>query len=151
MKYYILYNLETKLKNVMEAKKRIDYIDLLKGFCILWIIWIHTYHPSFVGGPFRIPLFFFLSGIFFKDCNFKQFVIKRVNSLIIPFLFFYLLSTGIKLILSFSSFYSFNISSFWELFLCSPRHDYLSINIPLWFLLCIFWIHLLYRALYRGG
>lgn len=25
---------------------RVDYIDLLKGFCILWVIWFHTDYPG---------------------------------------------------------------------------------------------------------
>lgn len=135
----------------MIEKVRIDYIDLLKGFCILWIIWIHTYHPSFIQGPYRIPLFFFLSGIFFKDCNYKLFMAKRINSLLIPFFFFYVLSCGMKMLVSAFPFYSFNISSFLELFHLEPGHDYLTINVPLWFLLCIFCIHLIYRILKRGG
>ena len=75
----------------MSEKKRILYIDYLKGLTILWVVWYHTPHPAFVGYSFRIPLFFFVSGIFFKAYPFREFVKKKVNTLVVPFVFFYLL------------------------------------------------------------
>lgn len=130
--------------------ERIDYIDLLKGFAILWIIWIHTTHPDFVGGPYRIPIFFFASGIFFKKRKFKEFFIKRLNTLIIPFLFFYLISYPFRIIVHFWDFRTlsnFNWLSILDLFKSVPQWDYLSVNVPLWFLLCIFVIQVIYYFL----
>lgn len=75
----------------MSEKKRIVYIDYLKGLTILWVVWFHTPHPSFVGYSFRLPLFFFVSGIFFKAYPFTEFVKKKVNTLVVPFIFFYFL------------------------------------------------------------
>ena len=77
-------------------KKRIEYIDLAKGVCILLVVFAHI-HPDLTRyswgvffDSFRMPLYFFLSGIFFKRYSgIQEFAIKKVNNLIIPLLFFY--------------------------------------------------------------
>lgn len=137
-------------QHINSHSERIDYIDLLKGFAILWIIWIHTTHPDFVGGPYRIPIFFFASGIFFKKRKFKEFLTKRLNTLIIPFFFFYLISYPFRIIVHFWDFRTlsnFNWLSILDLFKSVPQWDYLSVNVPLWFLLCIFVIQVIYYFL----
>ena len=52
----------------MAQKKRIEYIDCIKGFCILWVVTIHLGEnlPDWIMVPYRMPLFFFMSGIFFS-------------------------------------------------------------------------------------
>ena len=43
-----------------------------------------------VGNTFRMPLYYFLSGLFFKPYNgFFNFAIRKANKLLIPFFFFY--------------------------------------------------------------
>lgn len=71
------------------ASKRIDYIDYMKGLSIIWVVWYHTVHPWFVDFSFRIPLFFLVSGIFFKVIDIQIFAKKKFNQLVIPFFFFY--------------------------------------------------------------
>ena len=53
-------------------KKRIEYIDLAKGVCILLVVFAHI-HPDLTRyswgvffDSFRMPLYFFLSGHFFQ-------------------------------------------------------------------------------------
>lgn len=74
----------------MAQKKRIEYIDCIKGFCILWVVTIHLGEnlPDWIMVPYRMPLFFFMSGIFFSYKPFKPFLIRKINTLIIPLLFF---------------------------------------------------------------
>ncbi len=71
-------------------RKRIDWIDFLKGFLILTVMLGHT-----EGCPkilkvyiysFHMPLFFFLAGytMSIKNYTLNEFVIKKVKSLIIP-------------------------------------------------------------------
>lgn len=72
------------------GSKRIEYIDYLKGLSIIWVVWYHTAnHPEFVDYSFRIPLFFFISGIFFRTYTIKKFVKKKISTLVIPFILFY--------------------------------------------------------------
>ena len=33
---------------MIQAKQRIDFIDLVKGWVIFLVIWVHTDHPSWV-------------------------------------------------------------------------------------------------------
>lgn len=54
----------------MNATKRLEYIDFLKAVGILAVIWGHIYTRNdaiyqFVYS-FHVPLFFVLSGVFFK-------------------------------------------------------------------------------------
>ena len=88
-----------KLKEIMEGNqsRRIDFVDLTKGVCIILVVMAH------VGGAFeqldtnsmlscfRMPLYFFISGVFFKSYEgLFGFILRKINKLIIPFLFFYL-------------------------------------------------------------
>ena len=76
-------------------KNRIEYIDLMKGICIILIILLHNHiHSSNdsindILRNMRIPLYFCLSGLFFKEYNgFCDFITRKFNKLIIPFIFF---------------------------------------------------------------
>ena len=75
-----------------EAKMRIEYIDLAKGICILLVVWLHiTDSVKFAGLgetdivtkyclAFLMPLYFFLSGMFFKtDGHGWNFILKKIN------------------------------------------------------------------------
>lgn len=140
------------------AKQRIEYIDLAKGFCILLVVWVHL--SAFYSHPipcadffkaFRMPLYFFLSGCFFKAYNgFLDFTIRKINKLLIPFIFFYILT-------------SFIISNI-QVHLLGCECDFLSFsrlftapweetfpNEPLWFLLCLFEDSLLFYGIYNLG
>ncbi len=126
-----------------------DYIDLLKGITILWIIWIHTYHPDF--GGYRNPIFFFASGIFFKLDNFKSFFIKRTKTIIIPFFSFYLISLPFHILVHLWDFHSLNEFDWYMVFdiFKIDKFNYLRLNAPLWFLLSLFWIQTMSTVLFH--
>lgn len=75
-------------------EKRIGYIDIAKGIGILVIVLAHNdlagYHPTlhkFIYA-FHIPLFFFLSGMFFRPGRgFGETVTRRFNTLMKPYFF----------------------------------------------------------------
>ena len=75
-------------------EKRIGYIDIAKGLGILVIVLAHNdlagYHPTlhkFIYS-FHIPLFFFLSGMFFRpERTFSETLRRRFNTLLKPYLF----------------------------------------------------------------
>ena len=79
----------------MEIKKnRIEFVDLAKGVCILLVVLGHVgINLTTIGlENLRMPLYFMLSGLFFKNYGGgKYFFIKKVNKILIPFIFFYLL------------------------------------------------------------
>jgi polysaccharide biosynthesis protein PslL len=74
--------------------KRVGYIDIAKGLGILIIVLGHNdlagYHPTlhkFIYS-FHIPLFFFLSGMFFRpERSFGETARRRFNTLLKPYLF----------------------------------------------------------------
>ena len=81
------------------GKERIAYIDFMKGICIMLIVMGHVDdrvydmvlpHLNIALRTIQIPLFFFLSGLFFKTYGgFSVFFRKKVNNLIVPLLFFH--------------------------------------------------------------
>lgn len=122
------------------AKKRILYIDLLKGLSITWVVWFHTIHPEFVNYGFRMPLFFLASAIFFKPYPIKEFVEKKVYQMIIPFVFFYLIYYAFMFLSSYASsgnLCSFDYSCVWEVFKPNVGNGGPSVNPPLWFIMAL--------------
>ena len=129
--------------NLPDKKHRIEYVDLLKGFTILWVVWFHMQSPEFVKIPIRMPLFFFISGIFFKPYPLKEFVRKKFNTLIVPFFFFYFLYIA----------YRFLVWGFFKVFSSTPSADFsfgevlpfvelfrtgsMPCNPPLWFIVAL--------------
>jgi fucose 4-O-acetylase-like acetyltransferase len=81
--------------------KRIQYIDALKGFAIVWVVLGHIAEHSFdikttefnhFYASFHMPLFMFLSGIFalnsFRHYNASEgllFLRKKTLRILIPF------------------------------------------------------------------
>ena len=132
-------------------KQRIEYIDLAKGCCIILVVYHHLqYHypttPELnrILSSFRMPLYFFLSGLFFKPYDFLLFVKKKVNKLLIPFLFFYSIT-------------SFLIPIFKDVLLgnpCEPIELISGIykenfsNLPIWFLFCLFNTNILFFCIF---
>lgn len=71
------------------CKQRNTYIDIAKGIGIIMVLGLHTgFHFEWMT-PFEMPLFFFLSGVLFNEkIPFKLFVVKKTNTLLLPFIFF---------------------------------------------------------------
>ena len=138
----------------MEDNKheRIDFVDLTKGICILLVVMSH------IGGAFdqldydsmlscfSMPLYFFISGIFFKSYEgLFGFVIRKINKLIIPFLFFYISSFLLKYIVWKIAPGVFHLPVSWkELLIVFEGHDLIRFNPPLWFLIALFNCNILF-------
>ena len=61
----------------MDVKTRIDYIDTLRGLCMLSIVWYHTDHPDFLNYPYYNATLFFVSGLLFKQTSWRTFFKKK--------------------------------------------------------------------------
>lgn len=127
--------------------KRIDFIDLAKGICILMVVMGHSGFPLMVPGwtIVRMPLYFILSGLFFKSYGGGlQFTLKKLNKILIPFLFFYLLS--------YVGFYLIKVikpgllitEAIGILDLFDNRQFF---NGPIWFLLALFWCNMFFCSI----
>lgn len=72
--------------NKSQMNRRID-LDIAKGLGIIMVVWAHASGPltSYIY-QFHMPLFFFISGMLFKDpSNLKMYYIRKMKSLLIPF------------------------------------------------------------------
>lgn len=128
------------------AKQRVEYIDYLRGLCVTWVVWYHTTHPAFIDYSFRIPLFFFVSGIFFKTYPWRIFWRKKVNQLLIPFALFYIIYYLFLIAsnaLSTHSFATYDYSSFWGIFGLYSVNETFVVNPPLWFICALINLQLL--------
>lgn len=129
----------------MESK-RIEYIDLMKGICIVLIILLHCgveFQNDILSAmfkDFRIPLYFCLSGLFFKEyCGFGDFCIRKINKLLIPYLFFVYVPYALT---DLTLPYPHTGLSYFFMFL-EP------FNYPLWFLRCLFFTYVLYYIYHK--
>lgn len=131
------------------ASKRIEFIDLAKGICILMVMAVHI-APE-IGKQFdfltclRMPLYFCLSGLFFKDYgSVRNLVIKKTDKLLIPFVAWYLIGYLIYYIRVFTigeSEYNFKL---WDVFFNADFY-----NMPIWFLLSLFWCNIIFAVICR--
>lgn len=127
--------------------KRVDYIDVIKGFVIFLVIWVHTACPNWLTPLLVNSIFFFLSGIFFKCKPLKIFLFDKVRYILFPFMFFYIVSYFFRILECYwdnRTLTSFDWSIILDVFDISSRTDYLFVNVPLWFLLCLIVIQILY-------
>lgn len=134
-------------------KQRIAFIDLAKGICISLVVLWHVLREQSDGYDFfqilfffRMPLYFILSGIFFKTYEgIFSFVKKKTNKLLIPFLFAYLFF-GIPSIL-FQNKWNGDSTSFYSFFEDNGRLN-LGLVPSSWFLICLFFVNLYFYSVF---
>ena len=128
----------------MKQSERLEYIDLAKGICILLVVFMHIVPEIGKGNPLlinlRMPFYYFLSGMFFKSYDgFRNFIIKKSDRLLIPFIAWYLLSYLIYYVRVFFIGHPEHVFKLTDLFL-EPEFY----NGSIWFLLSLFWCNIIY-------
>lgn len=140
-----------KPDNAVSSRSRIKFIDFAKGICIILVVVFHSSIevdiPNF--DALRMPLYFVLSGLFFKDYGgLKIFTEKKINKLIIPFVTFYFVAFFIKyyanLILPGRDAVELNQ-------ILTPLYSGEIVNLPLWFLLSLFWCNIMYYLIHSAS
>ncbi len=125
----------------MGKKPRIDYIDLAKGFCICLVVFHHYCYQfteqdsvvNFALISFRMPLYFILSGLFFKDYgSILNFTKQKTNKILIPFIFFAGINALIVALVRFIKSKPISITPLYDLY-----SEHIP-NYPTWFLWCLF-------------
>jgi len=140
--------------------KRIGWVDYAKFIGIGLVVFGHLEtHPysSNVIYSFHMPLFFFLSGLMFsfkKHPNYKEFFISRFKQLIVPYLFFNLITYVLWL------WFVKNIDDlavdppyykpFLGIFYGNSSDTYLIHCLASWFLICLFVVENIYYLVYRN-
>lgn len=131
----------------------IRYFDLAKGLCILLVVWFHFGVKTDIDlclNALRMPLYFFLSGFFFKTYGgFDVFVHKKMKKLLVPFLFFYCTtSVALPIVLHRLCAVDFSTGNdLTHLYAFLTYRDFP--DIPLWFLWRLFVLNVVFYALHR--
>jgi len=139
--------------------KRLVWIDDAKAIGIFLVILAHTQIWGSVTdwiSVFRMPLFFFLSGYLFsfqRNSDGKLFARKRFKQIVIPYFFINIITYLFWLLVS----SHYGVSADEQLtpwygpivaaLLCNGKD--MVHNIPLWFLLCLFLVEMVYYVVYR--
>ena len=131
----------------METQMRIDWVDMAKGYGIIFAIlahlgvgiadiWIYTFH---------MPLFFFLSGcVFSTKYEFKSFVKRKCKSLIVPYFSLGFIMILFQLAINYRE--GVTIHSFIILFLkLFVQRRYMT----LWYIACLFWLNIVFYIFVR--
>ena len=128
----------------MSTIKRIQWIDQVKGFAILTVVYGHNFPilEKYIYS-FHMPLFFFLAGMFHpKDVNILT-IKKRAKQLLIPYFIWSILLYLFWLILG--RYYGdptklelSSLKNFIGVFYSQGDRVYMDWGIPMWFLPCIF-------------
>lgn len=90
--------------------KRIEEFDILKGLGIICVVIGHTQIPKGLHSviySFHMPLFFLVSGFFYRPLPVTQYLKKSSNHLLIPWLFFAILAFLLFLGMSFVASHKF--------------------------------------------
>lgn len=137
------------------SKPRIEYIDLMKGFCIILVV---LYHADYWGDHrfalghqtlfwmlqnFFMALFFFLSGVFFSSYTcFADFLTRKAQKLLLPYFFFCIFP--MPLVYGFDD----KLCHWWFIFAYTGSHLPYT-NGPVWFAMCLFVCYILFWLLMR--
>lgn len=157
---------EIKTGDSRKKKKRIDFIDTAKGLCIMLVVFSHVntyfkldYELYTALASFRMPLYFVLSGLFFKTYVQETpqklfggvFIRKKVNNLLIPFFFFYIIfSVAIPNMLAMIGYDGLRQGDKlgWKSLFNFIFENKFS-NSPIWFLLCLFFLNIYFYFIHQ--
>lgn len=130
------------INNREPMKSRLEYLDLTKGICMLMLIFSHigVLPDHYILYYFYFPVFLVISGFFFpKNLNIIQFIKNRGLKILVPFLFFYLVSYLLFYLgmIAFPEYMHTDAKGISDIFV--QRQWF---NGPIWYLLCLFWVNI---------
>ena len=97
----------------------------------------------------QMPLFFLVSGNFFKACEPKTFFIKKINNILVPFLFWLIVSDIWHIMCTLWATHDISLDNITIIqFAKHPLSRIISFNIVLWFLICLFITNMIFYAVY---
>ncbi|MBR5685529.1 MAG: acyltransferase family protein [Muribaculaceae bacterium] len=119
---------------------------MAKGFCILLVVINHVAIASWCTSTlelqatsFKMPLYFILSGLFFKLYeNFGGFLKRKINKLLIPFLFFFIVTSILPCA----------VMKHQSAIALAMQERYIPFNNAIWFLLCLFEVNLMFYLIH---
>lgn len=147
-------NIDNKYTKAINKKPRIDYIDLAKGFCICLVVYHHYCYQftaqdsniNFALISFRMPLYFILSGLFFKDYGgLWNFTKQKTNKILIPFIFFAGINSLLVALVRFIKNKPVSLEPLYSLY-----SEHIP-NYPTWFLWCLFINGIIFYFIYLAS
>lgn len=135
------------------TKSRQDYLDIVAGILIIFMVFHHAFPNSILDVWLSRFLFFYMSWFFFKAGMFfkkevalKDVIYKSARRLLLPFVVFSVIGQGvyaIELIVLNNLHMNFVTNSFLDIIKTGAVFG----NGPLWFLLTLFFVRILYAYL----
>ncbi len=118
-------------------KERNQTIDIARGLCMLLMIYDHVAQSGRLITSFHMPLFFLVSGYFFREMRISDLLLRRGKTLLLPYLTYGLLAAVIMAFLG---------DNFWSriIGLLTGQDCWL-----LYFLLVMFEATVIYNLLYK--
>ena len=128
----------------MKTTTRLVHADVLKGLAIIGIVLQHCGF-SLLTANLHVPVFFIISGYFFKEEAMGVVVKKRTRQLLIPYLWFVLLFFLVKWVFNYLEAHDVLISL--KITISSVKLFKLNVILhkSIWFLPVLFFITVLYR------
>ena len=141
----IIYGI--KMKN--KENNRLLHIDILKAIGIRYMIIGHVYGKGTAIDmylvAFHMPLFFFVTGYLHYEYNIKDFLKRKFNALIVPYLFFGLLNTVFVFIFE----QEYGIAKYFRNLFWINNEPPLPVSGALWFLTGLFFACIIFELLYK--
>ena len=135
--------------------QRLGWIDQARGFSIFLVVYGHNF-PNLEGYiySFHVPLFFFISGMFHPKTVTSSTVLKRAKMIVLPYFcwafilygFWYFIGRhyGKSALLDLSP-----LKNVLGIFYGQGGREYMDWGIPIWFLLCLFVVFIVYSLLQK--
>lgn len=131
----------------VQNNSRIGWIDIVKGITICLVVFNHTSEHLGIEYPcpeiiysLQMPVFYIVSGMFFKPyTSLKDFAVRKINQLLVPFVFFLFFTSLLPLSLH-------HHWSVWESLYNFYNHGP-AYNWAIWFLLSLFEVFFLFYAI----
>lgn len=140
-----------------KTSRRYAWVDYAKGIAIIFVIYRHVIYGLLYTGAninevmmdanemmygFRMPLFFFLAGLFFTSSLQKRggrnFLITKINTLLYPYLLWCLIQTTLQIIFSEYTNHKLTVANYLDI-LIHPRS-----MLQQWYLIALFNVSILY-------
>ena len=142
--------------NLLQNKNRIAWIDTAKGITAVLVVLGHILNHGVVQAviyTFHVPVFFLLSGIGFNEReNLKQFFIKKIRTLLLPYYIWgaiavtiYLLAGHLITDKEILTLKECLIGLLWG----NAKTQYMQFNLHLWFLPALFAMELVFYLMVR--
>jgi acyltransferase len=140
----------------LSVTSRVSWVDICRGIAILFVMYAHML-PSdsyrYVFYAFHMPLFFFLSGIVFKEQfgSFFSLIKKSFKQILIPYFLFAALTYLFWFIKEPTTHNTLNdfLYQIYGIFYGNGNNGFLYFNVALWFLPCLFITKIAFALLTR--